>query len=279
MKDISKNYITIQGWMPQALDLKGNELIAYGLIFAFCQDQQSEFTGSIQYLSTWMNCSKPTTLKAINGLIKRELIIKYQDSKNGIVFNRFKINFNKLNSILDGGYRNFTPSKETLPPVKKLNRGSKESLQGGSKESLPNKDILDKDKFYKDKDSLKDDFQFLFSSPSFSELYIDFLEMRKELKAKNTKRSETIILKKIEKLSEGKIENAILLLEQSIENSWKGIFALKNNTSFPYGKNSGGESKSLLEHNTKIAENVAEKLSKIDFDKLREEQKKLDPFA
>ena len=36
-KDISKNYLNIQGWMVQDLELKGNELLAYALIFGFCQ--------------------------------------------------------------------------------------------------------------------------------------------------------------------------------------------------------------------------------------------------
>ena len=221
MKDIKKNYIVIQGWMPQTLNLKGNELIAYSLIYGFCQDQEGEFKGSIKYISTWMNCSKPTTLKAINGLIEKDLIIKYQEGNNGVIFNRFKINFKKLNSILDGGSRNFTPSKETLPPVKKLDGGSKETLQGGSKETLPNNIILDKD-------NIKKEFDFFFNDSNFLETFEEFKQIRKALKAPATKKAEKLILNKLVKFSNKDIKIAIEILERSIENGWKGVFELNS---------------------------------------------------
>jgi hypothetical protein len=223
MKDIKKNYIVIQGWMPQSLNLKGNELIAFSLIFGFCQDQEGEFKGSIKYLSTWMNCSKPTTLKAINGLIEKDLIIKYQEGINGVIFNRFKINFKKLNSILDGVSRNFTPSKETLPHVKKLDGGSKETLQGGSKETLPNNIILDKDK-----NNIKEEFDFFFNDSNFLETFEEFKQIRKALKAPATKKAEKLILNKLVKFSDKDIKIAIEILERSIENGWKGVFQLNS---------------------------------------------------
>jgi hypothetical protein len=34
---ILKNYVTIQGWQVSELKLSGNELIAYALIYGFCQ--------------------------------------------------------------------------------------------------------------------------------------------------------------------------------------------------------------------------------------------------
>jgi hypothetical protein len=137
-KDISKNYITIQGWMVQDLQLKGNELLSYALIFGFCQDKDTEFTGSINYLCNWLNCSKPTVLKAINGLIKKGLIIKKQELKNNVKFNHFTIDFSAIS-------QNFTSSKETLLVVKNRNKGSKETLLGGSKETLPNNTNIYKD--------------------------------------------------------------------------------------------------------------------------------------
>ena len=128
----------IQGWMSEDLNLKGNELLAYALIYGFCQDEESEFTGSIKYIMRWLNCSKPTVLKAVDNLVKKGLVIKKQEQKNNVTFNHFTVNFNVVNKY-------FTPSKETLPLVKKLNEGSKETLQGGSKETLPNNIYNNKD--------------------------------------------------------------------------------------------------------------------------------------
>ncbi len=141
-KNIKKNHVVVHGWMVQELNLGGNELLAFSLIYGFCQDQQSEFTGSIDYVGTWLNCSRPTAIKTMSKLVDKECILKIQLITNGVTFNRYKVNFQKI--------ENFTSSKDSLLGVKKINKGSKDSLLGGSKktllggskESLPN-NIID----------------------------------------------------------------------------------------------------------------------------------------
>ena len=56
-------------------------------------------------------------------------------------------------------------------------------------------------------------------------LFLEFLELRKSLKAKNTDRAISLILKKLEGLDKFTQQ---AMLEQSIENSWKSVFPLKN---------------------------------------------------
>ena len=112
----NENHITIAGWMINEFNLKGNELLIYALIFGFSQDGQSEFYGSRSYMASWCNASLPTIDKALNELIAKELILKRTETINNITFNRYKVN---------------------LGVVKKLYRGSKETL-GGSKETLHN---------------------------------------------------------------------------------------------------------------------------------------------
>ena len=104
-KDISKNYLTIQGWMVQDLELKGNELLAYALIHGFSQDNETEFTGSVNYICTWLNCSKSTVLRTMHTLVKRGLIIKEIEMKNNLTFNHYKVNFNKINQNDIGGVK------------------------------------------------------------------------------------------------------------------------------------------------------------------------------
>jgi hypothetical protein len=118
MKD---NYIVIQGWMVSELNLSGNDLLTYALIYGFSQDGESEFTGSINYLCKWLNCSRPTAIKSLKFLTEKNLIIKNVNTINGVSFNRYKI---------------------SLWVVKNLNMGSKETLLGGSKETLPNNTII-----------------------------------------------------------------------------------------------------------------------------------------
>ena len=58
-KNMSKvkeeNYISISGWMVTRLGLKGNELLVYAIIYGFSQDDETMFTGSLQYLADWTN--------------------------------------------------------------------------------------------------------------------------------------------------------------------------------------------------------------------------------
>lgn len=124
----NENYIQISGWMVQGLGLKGNELLVYALIYGFSQDGMSEFTGSIAYICEWLSCSRPTASKALTELEKKGFIIKRTETKNGVIFNAYKIDLQVVKEFYGG-------SKKTL-------QGSKETLQGGSKESLHNNTIL-----------------------------------------------------------------------------------------------------------------------------------------
>jgi len=114
---MKENYLVIQGWMVTELKLSSNNLLTYALIYGFSQDGENEFTGSINYLCKWLNCSRPTAIKSLKFLIENNLIIKNENIINGVVFNRYKI---------------------SLWVVNKLYMGSKETLLGGSKETLPN---------------------------------------------------------------------------------------------------------------------------------------------
>ena len=114
-----ENFFQISGFMINRLNLKGISLMVYAIIYGFSQDGQSEFTGSRKFLCDFTGTTKPTIDKALNELCENNLIIKFSEVKNGVVFNRYKVNLD------------FTTSKETLPP-------SKETLSGGGKETLPN---------------------------------------------------------------------------------------------------------------------------------------------
>lgn len=58
--------------------------------------------------------------------------------------------------------------------------------------------------------------------------FIDYVDMRKKIKAPMTDRAIELAKNKLEKLSDGNNEKAIAILEQSVMNSWKGVFELKN---------------------------------------------------
>nr|DAQ23465.1 MAG TPA: hypothetical protein [Caudoviricetes sp.] len=68
------NFVTIQGWMRTKLNLKGNELLAYAVIYGFSQTDGAKFTGSRKYLAEWCGCSMATIDRTLNSLVGKGLI-------------------------------------------------------------------------------------------------------------------------------------------------------------------------------------------------------------
>jgi len=60
-----------------------------------------------------------------------------------------------------------------------------------------------------------------------NQAFTDYVEMRKKIKSPMTERAVQLAMGNLEKLSGGDNDTAIQILEQSIMNSWKGLFALK----------------------------------------------------
>ena len=98
----NNNYITIQGWMRNELDLKGNDLLVYAIIYGFSQDRESRFTGSATYLADWCGTSKRTILTSLSSLVEKGYLRKYEIEKNGIKFCEYVANFTGGEKISQG---------------------------------------------------------------------------------------------------------------------------------------------------------------------------------
>lgn len=122
----NENYIVIQGFMVNELNLKGNELLIYAIIYGFSQLESQEFNGTLQYLASWCNSTKQGVIKALKSLIDKGLIEKKENKINNISFiSYYATKFNSIKQSLTGD--------ET-----KFNGGVKQSLMGGVKQSLIN---------------------------------------------------------------------------------------------------------------------------------------------
>lgn len=60
-----------------------------------------------------------------------------------------------------------------------------------------------------------------------NQAFTDYVEMRKQIKSPMTERAIQLAMGNLEKLSDGDNDKAIRILEQSVMNSWKGLFPLK----------------------------------------------------
>ena len=133
------SYIQIQGWMMTRLDLKPLELIVFAIIHNFTINNQ-KYTGSYSYLIESLKISKPTAIKVLSDLVKKNYILEKKG--NFTTPNKYTTNIKYIKKLT-------TPSKETLPPVvKEIDYPSKETLPPvvkeidyPSKETLPNNTI------------------------------------------------------------------------------------------------------------------------------------------
>jgi DNA-binding Lrp family transcriptional regulator len=85
----NKNYINIQAWMVKELNLTGNDLICYALIYGFSQDGKSEFNGSLSYIAEWLNTSRQTARLIVKRLVDNGVIEKRDTVINGVKFCRY----------------------------------------------------------------------------------------------------------------------------------------------------------------------------------------------
>lgn len=75
-KELKDNYIVIQSWMSRTLNLKGNSLIIYALIYGFSQTDKQLCTCGDDYMAAWINGTTRGVLNIKNELIQRGLIEK-----------------------------------------------------------------------------------------------------------------------------------------------------------------------------------------------------------
>lgn len=70
--------------MVTKLNLKGNDLIVYAIIYGFCQDGESVFSGTAAYLSEWLNVDRRSVHRILDRLVGAGLIQKIEKNVNGI---------------------------------------------------------------------------------------------------------------------------------------------------------------------------------------------------
>lgn len=119
------NYLIIQGWMVNKLNLKGCKLLLYALIYGFSQDEESNYHGSIQYLEDWTNCSRQSITAALKELIDSNLIIKEASFPS----NKYSINKDIIKRL---------NCKESLHDCKETLHDCKENLQNNIYNNINN---------------------------------------------------------------------------------------------------------------------------------------------
>lgn len=99
----NEHYINIQGWMVRELGLKGNELMAYALIYGFSQDGCSVFSGSLTYVAEWLNCTKRAAINIVRSLVDKGLVERIEKVVNNVILVDYKISSQGVKNFQGGG--------------------------------------------------------------------------------------------------------------------------------------------------------------------------------
>ncbi len=85
------SYVTIQAFMVKDLNLSGNELMVYAIIFGFSQEDGCWFTGSRKYLADWCRTSKRTISTNLKKLVEKGLVERRSRPMNDVLHYDYRI--------------------------------------------------------------------------------------------------------------------------------------------------------------------------------------------
>ena len=124
-----------------------------------------------------------------------------------------------LIKILDNGEIYITQLENLIGSVSKgaLKKQQQRLLSGQKVDKCPPKIKIE----LKDKDKIKDKY---YSNDKLNDIFEEFLQIRKKLRAVNSERAINML---INKLSNYDDETKYKMIEQSIVNSWKDVYELK----------------------------------------------------
>lgn len=239
-------YVVVQPWMVTDYNLNGNKLLIYALIWGFSQDEQSCFYGSVSYIVEYFKLSKRAVLNLLAELEKDGLIRKWSEPVNGRSTNRYAALRPAECSSASDGCKSCTSAKNA--PVQNMHSDGRKSCTSTGAESAPKKENNNKAN-NKPRAGAREEPGSLTVAEVFAEfsrggpggLYdalMDFDQHRRELAKKDKKKLWTpLVAKKICKsikrlVDEAGVQDrtgyAIAMLNQSIENGWTGVFAVKD---------------------------------------------------
>ena len=68
------------------LGIGGNDLLAYALVYGFCQNGTNHYEGSYEYIARWLGCEHRTVRRIVAKLVEAGLFYKEEHWKNGVKF-------------------------------------------------------------------------------------------------------------------------------------------------------------------------------------------------
>jgi hypothetical protein len=232
------DFLNIQGWMINELNLKGSELIIYALIYGFTKDGVSEFRGSRQYMADWTSSSVRSVQNVVNSLVNKGMIEKnnHINKYGSLGTSGYKaINVPKLssekNSLVEKKVHEGS-EKSSSPLEKKVHEGSEKSSHNNIDNNISNNIVDIKEKNNK-KESVNSVIAEYTENKDLRDALYDFVDMRTKVRKPLTVRAMKLSLNELDKLAVDDVTK-IAIVNQSIVHSWLTFYKLQNN-------NNGGQ--------------------------------------
>ena len=121
------NYLNIQGWKVTELQLKGNQLLIYAVIYGFSQDEEGWFHGSRAYIAEWCSIDQRNVTSNLAKLVNDGLILKDARNEDTGLCNRYRVNPDRL------GFLNNCPERPKGMGLQE-EEGTEESEQPSAKD-------------------------------------------------------------------------------------------------------------------------------------------------
>lgn len=236
-------FIPLYTWMMEDYDLSLTDAAIYALIYSFSRDDQGCYFGSIRYIVDTCKVSESTAKRSLKALEEKGLLRKWQETVGNVTVNRYTALCPETCASNPG--QNDTPVKmdpvqndhctpvkmnstpvQNEPQIRKREKNYNTPRAGAREEpsSLTVAEVFDE-----------------FSRGAPGGLYdalMDFDQHRQALAKKDKKKLwSPLVAKKICKSIKRLVDEAgvkdragyaIAMLNQSVENGWTGVFAVKD---------------------------------------------------
>lgn len=210
------NYIAIQGWMRTKLNLKGNELLTYAVIYGFSQDGESTFKGSRKYIAEWCGCSLDTVDRSLNSLVAKGLIAKYPHTDdNGVRL----VDYAAILTAIHTTPAATTPSH---PATTATAPAHEQSPQPAEPEPTP------KPKNTRKTNSFDDIIDSYTSDPTTKDLLGAWLQNRKAKRAAMTDRAIQGCINKLDKCAQESRMSVNDYLDEIVCRGWSAFYPIEN---------------------------------------------------
>ena len=219
---MKSGYITIQSWMRDELDLKGNDLLVYAIIYGFSQTENQKFTGSLQYIADWCGATKQGILKNLQNLLDAGLIAKNEKYVNNIkLVEYYSTEFNTHSTEFNGGVKLSLTNNIDNKLEENRNISNNKLLDiEKSTEKKPKQNLYQK--CYSEIEEFTDD-------TDIRELLVTYLKMRLEIKDKPLYANQWKgMLNKLRLYSNSSKSEAIKIIQQSIDRGYLSFYEVDN---------------------------------------------------